>query len=66
MSELLVFPRNITLVHFDPVKRHKKRANQSDFYHKRIQKKWIKRFGEKEISFRVRGLDQFGGVVNEG
>jgi len=28
-----------------PTKRHKKRRNQSAAYHRRIQKKWIKRFG---------------------
>lgn len=30
-----------------PARLHKKRRNQTDSYHKRVQKKWLKRFGEK-------------------
>lgn len=32
-----------------PVRRHKKRANQSAAYHRRIQKKWNKRWGTKTV-----------------
>lgn len=31
-----------------PVKLHKKRRHQKEAYHKRIQKKWNKRYGTKE------------------
>lgn len=30
-----------------PVRQHVKRHTQSERYHKRIQKKWLKRFGQK-------------------
>ena len=33
-----------------PVRKHKKRSSQSSTYHARIQKKWIKRFGKKEVA----------------
>jgi hypothetical protein len=36
-----------------PVRRHKKRRNQSDRYHERIQKKWNKRFGTKLERFAI-------------
>lgn len=32
-----------------PVRVHKKRTNQTEAYHRRIQKKWIKRFGQKDV-----------------
>lgn len=32
-----------------PVRVHKKRRNQSDAYHRRVQKKWTKRFGTKLV-----------------
>lgn len=32
-----------------PVRAHKKRRNQTEAYHKRVQKKWIKRFGRKNV-----------------
>lgn len=31
-----------------PVRQHVKRRTQSERYHKRIQKKWLKRFGRKK------------------
>lgn len=31
-----------------PVRQHVKRRTQSERYHKRIQKKWLKRFGRKQ------------------
>lgn len=32
-----------------PVRKHKKRRNQSEAYHRRVQKKWTKRFGVKLV-----------------
>ena len=32
-----------------PVRRHKKRRNQSENYPARVQKKWTKRFGKKRV-----------------
>ena len=32
-----------------PVKRHKKRRNQREAYHRRVQKKWTKRHGTKQL-----------------
>lgn len=32
-----------------PIRKHKKRRNQTEQYHRRIQKKWRKRFGEKAV-----------------
>ena len=32
-----------------PVKRHKKRRNQTEAYHSRVQKKWSKRHGTKQV-----------------
>jgi hypothetical protein len=32
-----------------PVKRHKKRSNQREAYHRRVQKKWTKRHGTKQV-----------------
>ncbi len=44
-----------------PVRRHKKRRNQTEAYHRRIQKKWTKRFGMREqpCALQVNG-GQFG------
>lgn len=35
------------LVRQVPIRAHKKRRTQSETYHRRIQKKWTKRFGTK-------------------
>lgn len=45
-----------------PVRKHKKRRNQTQAYHRRIQKKWTKRFGTKLIpgAYRIDGR-AFGG-----
>lgn len=32
-----------------PVKRNKKRSNQREAYHRRVQKKWTKRYGTKQV-----------------
>lgn len=32
-----------------PAKRHKKRRNQTEAYHRRVQKKWTKRWGTKQV-----------------
>ncbi len=32
-----------------PARVHKKRRNQSDAYHQRVQKKWVKRWGTKQV-----------------
>lgn len=32
-----------------PVRKHKKRRNQSKAYHLRVQKKWLKRWGTKTV-----------------
>ncbi|MEY2875905.1 MAG: hypothetical protein RLZZ373_3276 [Pseudomonadota bacterium] len=32
-----------------PAKRHKKRRNQTDAYHRRVQKKWSERHGTKQV-----------------
>lgn len=32
-----------------PVKRHKKRRHQTEAYHRRVQKKWAKRHGMKQV-----------------
>lgn len=36
-----------------PVRKHKKRKNQSNAYHARIQKKWRKRFGTKKENLAI-------------
>lgn len=36
-----------------PARRHKKRRNQTEAYHRRVQKKWLKRFGTVEPAFLV-------------
>lgn len=33
----------------EPEKSHKKRRNQSEAYHRRVQKKWTKRWGTKQV-----------------
>ena len=33
----------------EPVRIHKKRSNQRNSYHIRVQKKWTKRFGTKQV-----------------
>jgi hypothetical protein len=38
---------NELCVSMRPVKVHKKRRNQRDAYHRRVQKKWVKRFGQE-------------------
>ncbi len=41
---------------FQPVRVHNKNVNQSKTsYHKRIQKKWLKRFGERWVEIQKRG-----------
>lgn len=42
---------------YEPIKKHKHRSNQRDSYHRRIQKKWTKRFGTKKVpcAFVVNG-----------
>lgn len=40
----------------EPVKKHRKTRSMSDTYHQRVQKKWIKRFGEKQVP----GMYQIG------
>lgn len=32
-----------------PMREHKKRKNQTEAYHRRVQKKWAKRFGTKQV-----------------
>lgn len=32
-----------------PAKPHRKRRGQTDAYHRRVQKKWLKRFGTKQV-----------------
>lgn len=36
-------------VNVEPVRRHRQRRGQSATYHRRVQKKWLKRFGKKEV-----------------
>lgn len=40
-----------------PVRVHKKRRNQTEAYHRRIQKKWTKRFGMKDVpcAYQING-----------
>lgn len=33
----------------EPLKKHKKRRNQTSAYHNRISKKWLKKFGTKKV-----------------
>lgn len=33
----------------EPARMHKKRRNQSSAYHRRVQKKWVKRWGTKQV-----------------
>ena len=33
----------------EPVRKHRKRRNQSESYHRRVQKKWVKRWGTKQV-----------------
>lgn len=42
-----------------PVRVHKRTRSQSQAYHERIQKKWIKRYGIKKQAFWVRRGDCF-------
>lgn len=44
-----------------PKRSHKKRRNQTEAYHRRIQKKWTKRWGTKEVpcAYQINGR-QFG------
>jgi hypothetical protein len=44
-----------------PARQHKKRSNQTPAYHARIQKKWTKRFGTKQVpcAYQLNGK-QFG------
>jgi hypothetical protein len=41
----------------EAVRKHKHRSNQRASYHRRIQKKWLKRFGTKRVpcAFMVNG-----------
>lgn len=41
----------------ESVKKHKKRHGQKDSYHRRIQKKWDKRFGTRSVpcAFKLGG-----------
>lgn len=45
----------------EPVRQHIKRRNQTQAYHRRIQKKWTKRFGTKQVpaAYRI-GANAFG------
>ena len=40
-----------------PKRTHKKRRNQTEAYHRRIQKKWTKRFGMKDVpcAYQING-----------
>lgn len=40
-----------------PKRSHKKRRNQTEAYHRRIQKKWTKRFGMKDVpcAYQING-----------
>lgn len=55
---------------YEPVKKHKHRSNQRASYHRRIQKKWTKRFGTRKVecAFFVNGsaigIDFNGFVVS--
>lgn len=44
-----------------PVRKHKKRRNQTSAYHRRVQKKWVKRWGTKkeECAFFI-NMDALG------
>jgi hypothetical protein len=33
----------------EPTRTHKKRRNQSEAYHRRVRKKWVKRWGTKQV-----------------
>ena len=33
----------------EPERKHKKRHNQNEAYHRRVQKKWTKRWGTKQV-----------------
>lgn len=33
----------------EPARKHEKKAGQSDNYHRRITKKWLKRFGQRAV-----------------
>lgn len=52
----------------EPIKKHKRRSNQSAAYHRRVQKKWTKRFGTNQVpcAYMINGsaigLD-FNGMV---
>jgi len=41
-----------------PIRVHKKRRNQSESYHRRISKKWLKRYGTKP--------EEFAYLINDG
>lgn len=42
-----------------PLREHKKRHNQSEMYHRRVQKKWTKRWGTKQVpcAYMLMGKD---------
>jgi hypothetical protein len=41
----------------EPVRKHKKRSNQSEAYHRRVQKKWAKRWGMQDVGLMFMGMD---------
>lgn len=52
--------------HWEPAHRHKRKRWMSANYHKRIQKKWLKRWGEQWIETLKRGqvlMDSQRGIV---
>jgi predicted lipoprotein len=40
---------SVHAVRFDQIKKHKKVRNQSEAYHRRIDKKWLKRYGKNSV-----------------
>lgn len=40
---------SLLAVNTEQAKRHRKRRSQSASYHRRVQKKWLKRFGTKQV-----------------
>jgi len=62
-----VFGTSLDLHTIEPIRRHKRKRHQTAAYHKRIQKKWNKRYGTAKVPYivfldpKAAGLPSLGG-----
>lgn len=60
MNGYRIIPNNMLAeFNYEPAKKHVKKSWMSDTYHRRVQKKWLKRFGRRE----VRNVIMANGVI---